>query len=155
MFVLQTIKFFVGIWADDSEDEDVAPEMQGSRGGRADRRHNKDFSKGVNFVSGGVQGGIKKNKDKTERTDNDSDDVADDDPKRGFGFSREKYSSESDEDIKPVKQKKNFQPTQNFRANTSHSFAGMRKFDNSNPSLLNKGIKYFIYSKFKNNTESQ
>ena len=130
--------YFVGIWADDSEDEDGESQMQAGRGGRTDRRSTKDYSKGVNFVSGGVQGG-KKDKVKKEKSDSDND-IADGEPKRGFGFAGENYSSESEEEIKPIKQKKELQP-QTSRSHSSQGFAGMRKFD-GNPALSTKGKDY-------------
>lgn len=99
--------------------------MKGTRG-----RGIKDYSAPVNFISGGVQqSGKKKEKDQLQAKMSDDDEDGADDQKPGASGSK-KYSSESDEEVRP-----SFQPQQT---------AGMRR---ANASMSGKGDDCSIFKK--------
>lgn len=92
--------------------------MKGSR-----KKGYKDYSKPVSFIGGEIQQAGKKTK-KVDQKNSDEDEADEETKKIGFGYSGEKYSSESSAEEGP--------------SNKPHELAGMRR-SVFQPSLSNKG----------------
>lgn len=84
----------LGIWADDSEEENGNDkEFKSSRG-----KTFKDYTAPVSFISGGVQQSGKKKESTIEK--NSDDDEADENEKAGLGSSKIQDSSDSEEEVR-------------------------------------------------------
>jgi tuftelin-interacting protein 11 len=122
-FKFKRLMMISGIFADDSDD-DGGNNSELFQGGK--RKGAKDYTAPVSFISGGVQQSGKKKED----------DETDEDQKPGPSGSRQKFSSDSEEDVRP-----SFQPQQT---------AGMRQ---SSRGLSQKGkkVNFTIHRKSNKN----
>jgi tuftelin-interacting protein 11 len=113
---------FSGVFGDDSEDEEEV-ELKTKRGGKIGKS-SKDYTSGIDFVSGGIQQSGKKKKENENKAIKEEDPEEDENTHKGFGFGKKAVPSDSsEEEVRP-----SFKPVET---------AGMR---NLKGSMSNKGL---------------